>query len=524
MFVRIPSKDHPKSPASLIPLTENTAGSARKKRGSFRIESATPPPTFIMCAPRSQVLPGCSTFTVYPAPPVFKYESSAQCTTFETAFKVEAGPPSPKHHRSMLPLSFGRPTPRQVMPDMNNVSNGRDRPAPVVLPLQVHHPKPQVAIPKPTVRSLEDSLAASSLQSPITEQLEALPIESPGLAAARAYYRNLETPPSSGPWAPGKNFSEPQAGVPRRHSTVVDNHLKQQVPDWNLRSAPGSRRGSRMEYTNPAGPRNTLVDTRIKIERGTKPSVSPSSSTNAILESKLPSTSQHILNPLDPHVLGNVPASFTTAKLREWGDVYLGNTITADAFVRAVPIPRSRVPRTRPQSFPPVLSPPTSPNGIRQAANGTNEEVQPRRASSHDTPANAGGPAPPTRGLLNVRIVPKAKDRKAFFMAKRFPLMRRTHGRVSKEGSGSSSSSSSSGGRQQQALRTDAIVRAVGWPDNQLANYPAWKVHVPAGKELPIRMTSLSETAAILYVHKRANACKMSNTRSTVPLSLRPSC
>lgn len=53
------------------------------------------------------------------------------------------------------------------------------------------------------------------------------------------------------------------------------------------------------------------------------------------------STTQHqrIHNPLDPRYLGNIPFSYTTDKLRQWGAVYLNNTATADAFVRAIPLP-----------------------------------------------------------------------------------------------------------------------------------------------------------------------------------------
>lgn len=54
-------------------------------------------------------------------------------------------------------------------------------------------------------------------------------------------------------------------------------------------------------------------------------------------DSDSPSTPQRIHNPLDPRYLGNVPFSFTTNKLREWGSVYLHNSATADAFIRAIP-------------------------------------------------------------------------------------------------------------------------------------------------------------------------------------------
>ena len=49
-----------------------------------------------------------------------------------------------------------------------------------------------------------------------------------------------------------------------------------------------------------------------------------------------------IHNPLDPRYLGAIPAEYTTRKLREWGDVYLGNPVTADAFLRAVSMPETK--------------------------------------------------------------------------------------------------------------------------------------------------------------------------------------
>lgn len=60
-------------------------------------------------------------------------------------------------------------------------------------------------------------------------------------------------------------------------------------------------------------------------------------------DSNSPSTPQRIHNPLDPRYLGNVPFSFTTDKLREWGSVYLRNSATADAFIRAIPAVKEEV-------------------------------------------------------------------------------------------------------------------------------------------------------------------------------------
>lgn len=51
-----------------------------------------------------------------------------------------------------------------------------------------------------------------------------------------------------------------------------------------------------------------------------------------------PTEDSNICNPLHPLYLGNIPWDYTLHRLQEWGLVYLYNTATADAFVRAVPL------------------------------------------------------------------------------------------------------------------------------------------------------------------------------------------
>lgn len=95
---------------------------------------------------------------------------------------------------------------------------------------------------------------------------------------------------------------------------------------------------------------------------------------------------QQIHNPLDPRYLGNIPFSYTTNKLREWGDVYLFNSATADAFIRAIAIPA-------PSPAPPM-----------------------------DVKKEDGKTPEPTKQLIKVKVVPHCKTRKPFFMQKAFPI------------------------------------------------------------------------------------------------------
>jgi len=136
-----------------------------------------------------------------------------------------------------------------------------------------------------------------------------------------------------------------------------------------------------------------------------------------------------IHNPLDPRYLGSIPCSFTTQKLQEWGDVYLGNKSTADAFVRAVPIPQSR---------------------------RTSAQLQREHPESPTSPPS---PPSPETGLFRVKIMPKDHDRKAFFMQKRFPRRRR----VVKDGVNKTTSSRANRAGLEEGL-ADMIQHCKGSP------------------------------------------------------------
>lgn len=97
---------------------------------------------------------------------------------------------------------------------------------------------------------------------------------------------------------------------------------------------------------------------------------------------------QQIHNPLDPRYLGNIPFSYTTDKLREWGTVYLFNAATADAFIRAISTSTSTTAvEIKLETPPPLLPPP-----------------------------------PPQKHLVTVKIIPSCKTHTPFFMQKSFPI------------------------------------------------------------------------------------------------------
>lgn len=97
---------------------------------------------------------------------------------------------------------------------------------------------------------------------------------------------------------------------------------------------------------------------------------------------------QQIHNPLDPRYLGNIPFSYTTDKLREWGTVYLFNAATADAFVRAISTSTST--STTAVEIKVETPPPLLP--------------------------------PPQKHLVTVKIIPSCKTHTPFFMQKSFPI------------------------------------------------------------------------------------------------------
>jgi hypothetical protein len=48
---------------------------------------------------------------------------------------------------------------------------------------------------------------------------------------------------------------------------------------------------------------------------------------------------ERIHNPLHPRNLGNIPSTYTTQRLQEWGPTYIFDAVTSDAFIRSVPAP-----------------------------------------------------------------------------------------------------------------------------------------------------------------------------------------
>ncbi|KAI5781425.1 hypothetical protein EDC01DRAFT_237350 [Geopyxis carbonaria] len=224
---------------------------------------------------------------------------------------------------------------------------------------------------------------------------------SPMMVATRDYYQNAGSPP---PWKSFDQTLQPElqneTSTGRRHS-VVDGRLYRQMLDWNLKSAPASRRGSTFTNKTDSSSTTTLSSKDESTSSGVASTgsgtTSSSSSTKSSSRPESPGLEQQqrIFNPLDPRYLGGIPYSFTTAKLQELGHTFLGSHVTADAFVRATPI--TRRPAGRPRSFPPAP-----------------------RASTPPSPATSSC-------TIRVKIIPKLPDRKAFIMQKRFPARPRRH-------------------------------------------------------------------------------------------------
>lgn len=283
-----------------------------------------------------------------------------------------------------------------------------------------------------------------SYGQPLTPPLTSVEIASPTFVAARDYYlninhRGLETPPPSSPKTGMPQGRFPYAfrsvtqssGTPRRHSVAVGPYLKslEQMKDLKLRALEVSRRGSAT-----SAPRNEDIGQDISTSRVTanrerwmqkvfrdenntpihSPSLSPRPMSTELPE--LPTEAgRQIHNPLDPRYLGNIPFSYTTNKLREWGDVYLFNSATADAFIRAIAIPA------------PIQSPSPSPDLGRSLSDFSLSEknIKEEEVQALEPPTTA-------KQLIKVKVVPQCKTRKPFFMQKAFPIRKTSSHRVNK--------------------------------------------------------------------------------------------
>jgi hypothetical protein len=105
-------------------------------------------------------------------------------------------------------------------------------------------------------------------------------------------------------------------------------------------------------------------------------------------------------------VISKSPSVHTPTQLRQWGNVYLGDSATADAFVRAVPIRRVST----------CTEHMGSDNTLIKNGEDESEEAEGSKADEA-TGADKG------KGMvIRARIVPRAKDRKPFVIQRSFDL------------------------------------------------------------------------------------------------------
>ncbi|KAI9815817.1 MAG: hypothetical protein M1832_005231 [Thelocarpon impressellum] len=177
---------------------------------------------------------------------------------------------------------------------------------------------------------------------------------------------------------------------PRRHSTMFSpSVLAASLALADIGSSPaspahGTRRGSGRALDRAgamAGLGGVVRDARQQLLEGAE---SPA------LDADDPQQ-QRILNPLSARLLGGVPYAYTHERLKIWGGAYLGNEATADAFVKAVPLPRS---------------------GARSG------DVSPEAVDRPD----AGSPSDAESMLVQVRVRPRCGARSPFLLYKKFNI------------------------------------------------------------------------------------------------------
>lgn len=269
----------------------------------------------------------------------------------------------------------------------------------------------------------------------LTPPLDAMEILSPTVIAARDYYlsldhRNIKTPPHSSSEIdtlqrrthPALRNITQALSTPRRHSVALELYPDglEKIKDIKLRTLELSRRGSatptsgnseRASGDRVPRSRERWLQKVLKDEKNPGLELLPFLSQSGSTESLGVPTGvqQQIHNPLDPRYLGNIPFSYTTSKLREWGNVYLFNSATADAFIRAIPMPSSGPSKIRPSSY--------SEDLHRSLSDFSLSDRQVK-----DEPDLRVPEPPAAKQLVKVRIIPHCKTRKSFFMQKAFPI------------------------------------------------------------------------------------------------------
>lgn len=258
-------------------------------------------------------------------------------------------------------------------------------------------PLPESPLPSPTMSAMS---AMSAMSTKRTRFLHPLPTSTSALAARRAISRPLTPPdlhhyhqqptthtkfhhptPSLTPPPTASEIPSPTTIAMREY---INQHPSTATPPSPVLLPAVPRRHSvaltHPEQPHPA-PRRSSVQTAHHHHHHPPP--------------QQQQQQQPIHNPLDPRYLGNIPFSYTSEKLREWGTVYLFNAATADAFIRAIATATPAHPPSteiKIEAIPlPLLAPPPSSSLVRKQ-------------------------------LVTVKIVPSCKTRKPFFMQKSFPI------------------------------------------------------------------------------------------------------
>jgi hypothetical protein len=99
----------------------------------------------------------------------------------------------------------------------------------------------------------------------------------------------------------------------------------------------------------------------------------------------------------NPFPQGQVPSKPPQDRLRQWGNIYVGNAATADVFVRAVPLPGNGKSRRKPNT---TDGDSTAEMSEDMATMKSDEEYV----------------------VIRARVSPRAKERKAFLVQRRFKL------------------------------------------------------------------------------------------------------
>lgn len=275
-------------------------------------------------------------------------------------------------------------------------------------------------------------------------------IVSPTVVAARDYYLNLNYQLDTPPYSSGTETDALQmrihpalrnivqaSTIPRRHSAALEPYPRPRMVDIKADDIKLPRRGSespprnfnenvqyqdvkndmdREWWKQKAKDKNfdgSGVSSGSKVQQAT-------CTQNTVQDAAVPE--QQIHNPLDPRLLGNIPFSYTANKLREWGDVYLFNSSTADAFVRAITIPPAQSSRARHAHV--------SPNDLHRAL--SDFSISPKSIKQEDEEKQEADEPSTSKQLVKVRVIPQSRSNRPFYMQKYFPIRKSSSCRIRK--------------------------------------------------------------------------------------------